>query len=271
MVRGGIEAVLTSDDLVVADDISVRRVPFDAPWEWLAAGWRDLWAAPGISLAYGAAFAVAAALIVWGLTQAGAQSIILALAGGFLLVAPLAGVGLYETSRRLAAKEPVSLGTAIGGALHARGQLAFFGVVLLLIFMAWMQIAFLLFMMFNGSNAIPPANEFMHTLLFTPHGTWLMIVGTAVGAALAALTFAVSAVSVPLLLVKNVDIVTAITTSIKSVIVNPKAMTLWAALIAGFMALGLATLFVGLVVAFPLVGHATWHAFRDLVDLHGHE
>ena len=77
--------------------------------------------------------------------------------------------------------------------------------------------AFLLFMMFNGSSAIPPANEFMHTLLFTRHGAGLMVVGTAVGAALAALTFAVSAVSVPLLLVKDVDIVTAITTSIKAV------------------------------------------------------
>lgn len=269
MVRGGIEAVLTGSDLAVSDDISVRRVAFDAPWDWLSAGWRDMWASPGISLAYGAVFALAAALLTWGVTLAGAQSIILALAGGFLLVAPLAAVGLYEVSRRLAANEPVTLGSVINGGLHPRGQLGFFGVALLLIFMAWMQLAFLLFMLFNGSSTIPPASEFMHTLLFTHHGLGLMVVGTIVGAALAALTFAVSVVSVPLLLVKDIDIVTAITTSIKSVIVNPKAMALWAVLIAGFMALGLATLFVGLVFAFPLVGHATWHAFRELVDLHG--
>ena len=267
MVRGGIETVLLGDDLAVSDDISVRQVAFDAPWAWLALGWRDLWAAPGVSLVYGGAFALAAALLTWGVTQAGAQSLILALAGGFLLVAPLAAVGLYEASRRMSAGEPVTLGAVVNGGLHPRGQLAFFGIALLLIFMVWMQIAFLLFMLFAGTSGIPPANEFMHTLLFTRHGTGLMIVGTLVGAALAALTFAVSAVSVPLLLVKDVDIVTAITTSIKTVIVNPKAMFLWAALIAGFMAVGIATLFVGLVVVFPLVGHATWHAFKALVDV----
>ncbi len=255
------------DDLSVTDTIAVRRVAFDAPWDWLAAGWRDMWAVPGISLAYGAVFALLAAALLWGATQAGAQSLILALGGGFLLVGPLAAVGLYETSRRLAAGEPTSLGEAVGVAFHPRGQLWFLGVALLLIFMVWMQLAFLLLMMFNGSSAVPPPSEFMHTLLFTRHGLGLMIVGTIVGAALAALTFAVSAVSVPLLMVKDVDVVTAIITSIKTVVVNPKPMMLWAALIAGFMALGFATLFVGLVVAFPLVGHATWHGFRQLVDL----
>ncbi len=255
------------DDLIVTDEISVRHVAFDAPWDWLGGGWRDMWTEPGVSLAYGALFAFAAAALAWGTTQAGVQSVILALAGGFLLIGPLAAVGLYEKSRCLEAGQPFSLPQVIGAVLHPRGQLGFFGVLLLLIFMVWMQLAFLLFMLFSGSSAIPPASEFVPMLMFTKHGLGLMVVGTIVGAALAAVTFAVSALSVPLLMVKDVDIVTAVSTSLRAVAVNPKAMALWAALIAGFMALGIATLFVGLAIAFPLVGHATWHAFRSIVVL----
>jgi uncharacterized membrane protein len=143
------------------------------------------------------------------------------------------------------------------------------GVVLMLFFMVWMQIAFLLFMLFTGARALPPASEFVHTLFFTQAGVGLLFFGTLVGAVLAATVFAVSAISVPLLMVKDVDVVTAITTSFKAVRVNLQPMALWAALIAGFMALGVATLFVGLVLAFPLVGHATWHAFRRLVTVRG--
>ena len=255
--------------LAVTPDISINRVAFDAPWDWLAHGWRDLWSMPSASLTYGGLFAIGAALLSWGATQAGAQSIILALAGGFLLIGPLVAVGFYEASRRLATGQTVGLGDMLAAPLRARGQLPFMGVVLLLIFMVWMQLAFLLFMLFSGANAIPPASEFVSMLFFTPSGVGLLFVGTAVGAALAALVFAVAAISVPLLMVKDVDVATAIGTSFKAVIANPQPMMLWAALIAGFMALGVATLFIGLIVAFPLVGHATWHAFRQLVNVDG--
>jgi uncharacterized membrane protein len=103
-------------------------------------------------------------------------------------------------------------------------------------------------------------------LLFTSHGLALLVVGTIVGGMLAAFVFAISAVSVPLLMTHRIDAVTAIRTSLTAVFTNPKPMLLWAALIAGFMALGLATMFVGLAIVFPLVGHATWYAFCDLVS-----
>lgn len=262
-------AAATEQAIPVTPEISVNRVPFDAPWEWLAAGWRDLWTIPLASLTYGALFALAAALLVWGTTQAGAQSIMLALAGGFLLIGPLVAVGFYEASRRLDKGLSVGLGDMITAPLHARGQLAFMGVVLLLFFMVWIQVALLLFMLFTGAQAIPPASEFLQMLFFTKAGVGLLFFGTAVGAVLAATVFAVAAISVPLLMVKDVDVVTAITTSFKAVLTNLQPMALWAALIAGFMALGLATLLLGLVVAFPLVGHATWHAFCSLVNVEG--
>jgi uncharacterized membrane protein len=103
------------------------------------------------------------------------------------------------------------------------------------------------------------------TLLFTPHGLGLLVAGTVVGSILAAGVFAISVISVPLLMTRRTDAITAIRASLVAVAMNPKPLALWAALIAGFMALGIATLYAGLVVAFPLIGHATWHAYRDLV------
>lgn len=252
---------------VSSSGIGIRRVVFDAPWNWLAAGWRDLWTLPNVSLAYGGCFAVGAVAMAFGLMEFGAQSLILALGGGFLLLGPLVAVGLYEMSRRLETNKTITLGEAANAAFTAKGQIAFMGIVLLLIFLVWIQLAFLLFMLFTGASVLPPPSEFVPMLLFTNAGLGLLILGTAVGGLLAAVVFAVSAVSVPLLMVKEIDAVSAISASLKAVESNPKPMALWAVLIAGFMTLGLLTLGLGLVIAFPLVGHATWHAFRELIDL----
>lgn len=250
---------------LAASEIHVRRVPFDAPWNWLSAGWRDLWNVPHISIAYGASFAVLAFALTFGLLQFGLQSLILALGAGFLLIGPLVAVGLYETSRRLEANLPVSLAEVALAGASAPGQLGFFGAILAFVFAVWLQLAFLMFMLFMGSRGLPPANEFVPTLLFSSHGLGLLIAGTVAGGILATVVFTISAISVPLLLTRRVDAVTAMAASVEAVLKNPKPMALWAALIAGFMAVGIASLFAGLAVVFPLVGHATWHAFRSLI------
>lgn len=265
-VLDSVMSMLGDTDGRVSSHISVRRVPFDQPWEWLGAGWRDMWTYPMTSLAYGLTFAIGAGLMAMGVTQAGAQSIILALFGGFLLIGPLVAVGLYEVSRRIETGEPVSIAAAVKKSFQPAGQLGFMGVVLFLIFMVWMQIAFLLFMLFTGGQEFPPPSEFVHMLLFTEHGLGLLFVGTAAGALLAFFTFSVSVVSVPLLMVKDVDVATAISTSFHAVRRNPRPMILWAALIAGFVMIGVVTMCAGLIFVFPLMGHATWHAFKDLVE-----
>ena len=229
--------------------VIVEQVPFDAPWNWLAAGWRDVWAAPRISLAYGVLFALLSVGLMLGLLVTGLPALMLVLAGGFLLVGPVAAVGLYEASRRLEAGRSVDFGE----------------VILAFLYFVWLQLAFLLFMLFLGGRGLPPPSEFLPTLLFTLNGLGLLVVGAVVGGVVATVAFAISVISVPLLLTRRADAVTAIAASLTAVVLNPKPMALWAALIAGFMVLGIATLSVGLIFAFPLIGHATWHAYRELV------
>jgi uncharacterized membrane protein len=246
--------------------VELQRVAFDAPWLWLAAGWRDFWRAAQISLCYGAAFAILSLALALGLLVSGLASLTLALGGGFLLIGPIAAAGLYATSERLEVSQRVAVSDLYKGMMtRPAGQLGFFGAILAFAYFVWLQLAFLLFMLFLGSRPLPPPSAFVPTLLFTPHGLGLLVAGTVIGGLLAALVFAFSVISVPLLMTRRIDAVSAMSASIACVLLNPKPMALWAGLIAGFMVLGVASLFVGLVVAFPLIGYATWHAFRQLV------
>jgi len=172
---------------------TIRQVPFDAPYHWLAAGWRDTWRVPRLSLAYGAIFATVGLLLVVGLTQVGLLSLILVLAGGFILIGPMLAAGLYETSRRLEQGEPASLASTLRAGFYGKGQLAFMGLLLMLVYLAWIEIAFLLFMLFFGPQPMPPLDVFVSNLLLTPRGLGLLIVGTGVGLVLAAIVFAISA------------------------------------------------------------------------------
>lgn len=245
------------------------HIPIDAPWRWLTAGWHDLWSVPHIGLTYGALFALAALLIIGGLFMFEAQALFPAFAGGYLIIAPFLGVGLYEASRRRAAGEAVTLGAVARAGLAARGQLAFFGVMLLLVFLIWLRIAFLLMMIFLGTSSPPPLDLLPYDLLVTIPGVALLVVGSIVGGLIAAVVFAMSVVAVPMLLVTRVDAFTAARFSVETVLANPKPMALWAALIAGLMVIAFGTWLVGLVVVFPLIAHATWHAYAETLGREG--
>ncbi|MDX5361594.1 MAG: DUF2189 domain-containing protein [Alphaproteobacteria bacterium] len=244
---------------------TVATLPGDAPWGWLAAGWRDLWTQPVLSIGYGLVFTIASFVILYGLVWSDIASLFLALAGGLLLLGPMLAVGLYEKSRRLAGGEQLSAGVITLVKTRSPVSLAFFGVVLLLAYFFWMRVAYLLFALFFSGTGFPPMSEFVPTLLFTTHGLGLLVVGTGVGAVFAAVVFAMSVVSVPMMVSREVDTLTAVVTSIQAVVRNPAPMLLWAVIVAAIMALGVATFFIGLAVAFPLVGHATWHAYKATV------
>ncbi len=259
-------AVSTGNLTTDGRDQRSGHLTLDDPWRWISAGSRDMWAMPNISLFYGVLFAGISLVLAFSLFLAELSSVVLPLAAGFMLVGPLFAVGLYEASRRLETGEPLTLRDVLLVKTESPAQLAFLGALLMLALLAWMRIATLLFALFFGLEGFPPLQDFLPTLAFTPYGLGLVVVGTGVGALIAFAVFAVSALSVPMLMHRDMDAVSAVLESVRVVRENPGPMLLWAWIVAVVMAVGMATFFVGMIVAFPLVGHATWHAYRACLD-----
>jgi len=253
--------VIPSFDVRVPD---IRRVGLDRPWEWLAAGWRDLLRAPAISMSFGLILAVAGALLSVGLWLADLVYLVLPFAAGFMIVGPFMGLAFYEVSRRHAAGEPISFSSVALAITRNPRHFGVMGFILLLILLTWIRIGAMIFMLYWGMDPPPLHDLIVHTFL-RPESLPFLAFGTAVGAVFAGLTFAVTAVSIPMMLDRKVDVLTAIVTSVRVVRHNPVVMLFWAVLIVVFTGVGIATLFLGLIVVLPLIGHASWHAYQDLV------
>lgn len=247
---------------ITANVSQFRLVPPDRPWAWMASGWGDLLRAPGVSLAYGGGVVVFSYVLLYLLLRADLLYLLLPMVGAFFLVGPMLAVGLYETSRRLEAGLPVSLFSVLM-VWRGRPQIAVFGVVLLLLHLVWVRTALLLFALFFGGAPFSLMHLINLTLLSSGSLPFL-VTGTVLGLGFAAITFMIAAVSGPLLLDRGGDVMSAIITSMTIVRRNWRAMLLWAVLIVGFTGIGIATAFVGLAVVLPLMGYATWHAYRDL-------
>jgi uncharacterized membrane protein len=246
--------------------VTIRKVDdVDRSGHWLRQGWRDFLQTPKVSLAYGAAFVIVSNLLTLGLKAAGLDSLILPLAGGFVILAPLLVVGLYDVSRRLERGEPVILGDVFGAFRANVSQLSGMGVVLLVCYLVWIEVALFLFMLFFN-DAPPPLDRFLEDVVFSLPGAPLLLVGSAVGALFAAVVFSITAVAVPLIYDRPIDVITAISASLLTVRTNFRVMFGWAALIAVLTAVGLATLFLGLAVAMPVLAYATWHCYRDMIE-----
>jgi uncharacterized membrane protein len=254
---------MASDQTMRSTLPAVNAIADDQPWLWLQRGWRDMAAAPQQSLVYGGGIVLASWVLFELLWAAEWTWLVLPMAGGFLLLAPVMAVGLYEISRRLEANEPVVLKDTLLLVLR-RPRIMIFGVILLLLHFAWIRTAMLWFVLYFHTGT-PPLSE-IPVYMLDPGNLPFLVIGTAMGAGFAFITFAVSAVSLPLLMDREIDVISAIIVSLRTILANPKAMLLWAGLIAGCGFVGLATFFFGLAVLFPLLGHATWHAYRDLVD-----
>lgn len=243
---------------------ATRTIDFDSPWRWLALGWQDIWRSPEVSLVYGALFAGLGCLLTYGMVRLGAWYVILPLASGFMLLGPALAVGLYEVSRRHAAGEPVTLGSALGAWRRNPGALFAVGLVLMLAFLLWIRIATLLFALVYGSIEFR-IDTFFTDYFFSQSTIGFLAAGTVIGAALATAVFSVSAISFPMIVDRRTSATEAVLTSIGAVWRNWRPFTLWAGLVVIFCVAGLVAFYVGLVITLPLIGHASYHAYREVV------
>lgn len=230
------------------------------PWRWLARGWRDFLRAPGIGLFYGGCFM----LMGWALLKVfeRAPAYTLALSAGFLLMGPFLCLGLYRVSQRLEQGERPGLVDSLLAWRTRTGQLAIFGLVLLVLEMLWGRATLVVFAVsFDG---MPDFRGSLLALLEPRNLAFIIAWGT-VGAVFAGLIYAVSVISIPMLLHRPVDAITAGLTSLRVVVMHTPVMLWWALLIALLTFLALLPFFAGLLVVGPVVGHASWHAYRAAV------
>ena len=238
----------------------LRHLPWHAPLRWLAWGWRDFRRCPGIGLFYGACFMAMGWLLRWVFEQAPAY--LLALSAGFLLMGPLLCLGLYQASRRLGRGQTPDLGDSLLAWDQRIGSLAIFGLVLLVLELLWARASLVVFALsFDGMP------DFKGSLLALLQADNLPFIAAylAVGGLFAGLIFGVSVVSIPMLLDRPTDAISAGLTSLRLVLGQPALMLSWGALITAIVVLAMLPWFAGLLVAGPVLGHASWHAYRDAV------
>ncbi|TLY67123.1 MAG: DUF2189 domain-containing protein [Gammaproteobacteria bacterium] len=245
----------------VTRHFEVRRVPLRQPLEWLDRGWTDLKEIRTAGLAHGALIAILGAVLL----MLGSTHLYLTAAAvtSYLLVGPVMTTGLCELARRREAKEPVGFDESLRGLTRNPDGLVHFGGALALIAVVWFVLSAVLLQSLLNASVPSLAVALWGGAAEMSAGQLLGYVGC--GAILAGMVFAVSVVSVPLIIDRHAGASDAIRASLRATAANLPAMLLWAALIVAMTALGFLTLLVGMVIVAPLLGYATWHAYRDLI------
>jgi uncharacterized membrane protein len=228
----------------------------------LTAGWRDFLAMPQFGLFFGGFYVIAGIAIGWVTITGGELTWLIPAIAGFPLVAPFIAVGLYEASRRRAAGDVPSW-RAVLGALrgHDDDQILSMGVIVFVAFSFWMIIAHAIFAVFMAESGMSAGGGGALAAFLAPAGLAMLAVGSAVGAVMAFAFYAMTVISLPMLVERKVDFLTAIITSIKVVRGNFAVMLGWAAIIAALLFVAMLPGFLGLLVALPVLAHATWHLY----------
>jgi uncharacterized membrane protein len=232
-----------------------RIIEITAPLRWIRLGWNDLTRAPLVSLIYGLALSLLSLLISLFTWRYGTMALYISLASGFIFMGPVLAVGLYSISRQLEEGRKPVLGYCIREGQHHIRELLVLGVVLLVVLMVWARAATMM-------NVFMPMQA---------HPGWQQLlpffgIGSMVGAIFSGVVFAASAFSLPMIMDRKADAITAVVTSANAVLRNKKPMLLWATIIVFAVVLGFATFLLGFIVLLPVIGHATWHAYKETID-----
>lgn len=244
----------------------VRAVSPDDVISALKAGLADFRRAPLFGLFFGGIFTCGGLLILLFLTVLDIPWMIFPVAIGFPLIGPFVAAGLYEVSRRLAAGEPLEWrGILLLMARQRERQLSWMAFVVLFIFWIWIYQVRLLMALFLGFKSFSTTGEFIQVVTTTPDGLGFLAVGTVVGGVLALVLFCSTVISIPLLLDRELDFVSAMITSFKAVFSSPVVMLGWGVAITALAIAAMVPAFFGLLVILPILGHATWHLYTRAV------
>ncbi len=235
-----------------------RDLPASAPLHWLALGWQDFLAAKSLSLSWGLISIALFALVAWAAWILGRWVLLISVLTGFIFIAPLLAFALYSVSRQLRKGLKPTLINTLQAARAPFANSLVFALVLLIIFLLWARAGSMVHIFFPADGK-PGWSDFL---------TFLMV-GSAIGSVFALLTFATSVFSLPFIANRQVDVVTAVVSSINAVLRNKWTMLSWACLIVILTAIGLATALIGFSVIIPWLAYATWHGYRAALDVSG--
>lgn len=231
-------------------------------WAVLRKGWSDFLQAPIYGLFFAGVYVAGGWLMYFALTVAGQIWWTLPAAAGFPILGPFVACGLYEVSRRIETGEPLSWKAVLGVVWAEKNrQIPSMAVVIVVFFLFWNFLAHMIFALFMGLQSMTEVSS-SYSIFLTPNGLMMLAVGTVVGAVFATLLFSITVVSLPLLLDREIDFVTAMITSFSTVRENPVVMLTWGAIIAVLLFLAMLPGFLGLFIVLPVLGHSSWHLYR---------
>jgi uncharacterized membrane protein len=244
----------------------INAVSFGNVMDSLKKGVSDFFRAPLFGLFFGGIYAGGGLLVLYFLYQLEKPWLILPIAIGFPLIGPFVAVGLYETSRRLEAGEPLTWKAILTVVFRQRErELSWMAFVVLFVFWIWLYQVRLLMALFLGFKSMSTIASFIDVVTTTTEGMAFLAVGTVVGGILALVLFSTTVISIPLLMEREYDFVTAIITSVKTVTLSPAPMIAFGIVVAVLAILALLPAFLGLLVILPVLGHATWHLYRKAI------
>jgi uncharacterized membrane protein len=229
-----------------------RQLTSDAPLRWLKAGWQDFRTVPALSLIWGGVCWLLSVAVVLVALKLGGWVLLLSVVSGFIFIGPLLAFGMYSVSRRICmGKQPYLLQTLRAARKPLTNSLVF-ALVLLVIFLLWARAGTMVHIFFPSKGTV----ELKDLALY-------LGVGSAVGSVFAAICFAASVFSLPFIANRDVDVISAVVSSINGVLRNRWVMFFWAVLVSVFTLLGFLTALFGFIIIIPWLGYATWHAYRD--------